>query len=480
MSAEQLDRIAVDIASSCDSHGKPRPSRPVAAELKVALPAQTALFGAADLRVSTCGQCVNLIRTSEVYDHLAWGAGLCAAQGKLILDNRQTTEARGCDDRSHRTLGTTDSPSVLPVVEDMHLFPMYELGFGAADPLKAFEGRATENPSDYPTDKPLTEADKKSGIKAWRKVLEPDGSRFVYLPVYDEMFFSPEERKKIPRTGDKEHPELYIDHGAAVYTVSVAWVELDETPALWGAAGLGKTELLRHMAWMMCLPFERISITAASELDDLAGKMHFENNETVWKNGRIPDAWAKPCVICLDEPNVGPPDVWQFLRPLTDNSKQLVLDQNEGESITRHDDCYLGLAMNPAWDVRNVGTAVIGDADSRRLFHIQMHLPPPSIERQIIKDRVKLDGWDIPKATLNMVMKIAEDLRKLSENGTLPISWGIGHQIKVARALRWFDPSTAYRVGAADALEPEASQALLTTVAANTPSPVRTNSQFDY
>ncbi|HEV7949285.1 MAG TPA: hypothetical protein VGP24_05905, partial [Glaciihabitans sp.] len=49
MSAEQLDRIAVDIASSCDSHGKPRPSRPVAAELKVALPAQTALFGAADL-----------------------------------------------------------------------------------------------------------------------------------------------------------------------------------------------------------------------------------------------------------------------------------------------------------------------------------------------------------------------------------------------------------------------------------------------
>jgi MoxR-like ATPase len=249
---------------------------------------------------------------------------------------------------------------------------------------------------------------------------------------------------------------------------AIAWTELDETPALWGEAGTGKTELYRHLAYLMHLPFERISITGSTELDDLAGKMHYSPEKgTYFSYGRLPRAWTKPCVICIDEPNVGQPDVWQFLRPLTDNSKQLVLDQNNGEAIKRHQDCYMGMAMNPAWDPKNVGTAQIGDADARRLWHIFLELPPEVLEREIIANRVALDGWEIDKERLDTIMAIAGELRGLIKDGTLPITWGLAQQIKVARASRWFDMVVSYRRAIGDYLEPDALEVLLDVVRAN-------------
>jgi hypothetical protein len=123
--------------------------------------------------------------------------------------------------------------------------------------------------------------------------------------------------------------------------------------------------------------------------------------------------------------------------------------------------------MNPSWDARNIGAAPISDADNSRLFHIEVTLPPEHVERRIIKERVKLDGWEIKEEQLKMLMGIALELRALAENGTLPVSWGVRDQIKVARALRWFGTLTAYRRATADALEPEARRALLAVVEAH-------------
>jgi MoxR-like ATPase len=326
-----------------------------------------------------------------------------------------------------------------------------------------------KDPAAYPTDKPVSEEDVKRGIRAWRRIIDQAGSgNEVYLPVYDVSKWDENWARKVPRTGDDEHPEDYVDHNNAVYRIAVLWTELDETPALWGMAGVGKTEIFRHMAWLMCLPFERMSITESTELDDLAGKMHLDKAKgTYFQYGRLPVAWSHPCVICIDEPNVGRPEVWQFIRPLTDNSKQLVLDMNQGEAISRHDDAYLGMAMNPAWDTRNIGAAPISDADGSRLMHLYMDLPPEALEREIISRRCKLDGWEIPKDMLDMVMRIAADIRVQSQQDTLEITWGVRPQIKVARALRWFDPVTAYRMASADFLEPAQQEILLDQVRAH-------------
>lgn len=472
---QQADKLYRYFAKDCDGFGKARPPVPPPAhqwELTVALADPDAREIRDDddplkQRCTSCAMCVNRVTDEAVAEELGWTASLCASKGRLIFANRQVEEAKGCDFRAYGPpRGSTGG---------IHLMPEYEDAFNASvDPIRSYfkDKDNFVDPTEYTSDAEVTESEKAHGIRAWREVHDQEGTgNVVLIPVYENGYFSPEELKKIPKTGEDAHPELYIDHCNAVYTVAVAWMKLDETPALWGVAGTGKTELYRHIAWLMQLPFERISITEETELDDIEGKMLFKPDVGTYPfYGRLPQAWSKPCVICIDEPNTGQPAVWQFLRPLTDNAKQLILDALEGENMDRHDDCYMGMAMNPAWDARNVGTSELGDADGSRLMHIFIPMPPPALEREIIRARVKLDGWEISDQQLDMMMNIASELRELSED-TLTITWGVRNQIKVGRALRWFDPITAYRRGAADYLEPQQQEAMLDIVRAHATGP---------
>jgi len=469
--ARQTEKLGAYYAPKCDSYGLDLPPIPVEKRLLVALADPARMVPANDTAkrdaCKSCLACTKLVAEETVATDLGWTAGLCSAKGKLILPTQATYEARAC---AYREFGTSKRDTL-----GVHLLPEYEDAFQlAVEPVTAYfknKGNLVE-PHEYPTDKEVVEQDVASGIRAWRRVPDPMGSgNETFLPIYDIAHFSDEEQSKIPRAGDDEHPELYVDHFGGTYTAAVAWTELDETPTAWGEAGVGKTEMYRYLAWLMCLPFERVSITAASEIDELAGKMMYTPDRGTWfQYGRLPRAWNRPCVIVIDEWNTGPVEVQQFVRPLTDNSKQMVLDMNEGERIKRDDDCYLGFAMNPAWDIKNVGAMPIGDADANRLYHIFVELPPDSLEREIIINRVKIDGWEVDTDRLNMLMGIATDIRALAKENELPISWGLRPQIKVARALRWFDPVTAYRRAIADYLEPQAQETLLNVVRAHVDS----------
>lgn len=455
------------IAKTCSHYGEERPNQVdwSQATLMVALPDPEVIkFNrrAQQAVVRSCNTCEHFVREDVVAREMGFTTGLCSAKGKLLLNNRYTYEARNCPDRSIAMSGVRSD------VNRIMMLPEYSADFAlSTDPVRYHEQMKQHfiDPIEYPTDKPVTAAEEAGGIRAWRRIVDPATENEVFLPIYRVDFFSDEEQEKIPRTGDDEHPEDYIDHGFYIYKVAVLWTELDETPGVWGQAGTGKTELFRHLAWLMCLPFERVSITGSTELDDLAGKMHYSPDKgTYWQDGRLVTAWSKPCVLCVDEPNTGPADVWQFLRPMTDNSKQLVIDQNEGERRSRHDDCYLGLCMNPAWDPKNVGTHVVGDADVNRLMHISIPMPPPELEREIITKRCTHDGYDIKPETLTTIMSIAEDIRALCDDDTLSITWAVRPQLKVARASRWFDLKTCYRMAVADFLEPEAQEQVLDVV----------------
>jgi MoxR-like ATPase len=467
---EQLKKIATHYGSNCSSHGEFLPPLPTEFDLRVVLPDPSAMNELPDddpkrQHCATCASCTKFVPARIVAEQLGWSTGLCSAKGTLVLPHREAFEGRTCGMRAFGVVRNSTAAN--------RLLPEFEDAFNlSSDPVVTYFKQAAGplvEPHDYPTDKDVSPAETAQGIRAWRKFTDPAGSGSeVFLPVYDPAHFDEVERGKIPRSGDQEHPELYVDHFGGAYLAGVTWTELDETPALWGQAGTGKTDFFRYLAWLMCLPFERISITATTELDDLMGKTLFTQGVgTHFQYGRLPQAWIKPCVLVIDEPNVGLAEVWHALRPLTDNSKQLVLDANKAEHLDRHADCYLGMAMNSNWDVRNVGTNQIGDADASRLFHIQLDLPPEQLEREIIMARVKLDGWEIDEARLKAIMSTTIEIRALCDEGTLPITWGVRPNIKVARALRWFEPVVAYRRAIADYLEPEARAAILDVVKAH-------------
>lgn len=458
------------IANKCNEFGtQPEyddTARRTAVKYTVAMPTPQGTPKDQEL-VTNCRSCSNFVPGGVMMVASGWNAGYCRATGDLLLSDRLGDYASGCTYRSHTLNPLRDTDTRAASGLGLLFMPEYQDGFGKVNLVTLLKKNASD-PQAYETDKPVGAKAAEAGVRAWRKIIDPEGyGPDLHLPIFDRGFFDPISASKVPMIGDDEHPEDYLDHGAFVYKVSALWTKLDETPAIWGPAGVGKTELFRHLGFLMGLPFERISITPSSEIDDLAGKPGYSPERgTFFTYGRVPRAWQRANVLCVDEPNSGPSDVWMFFRPLTDNSKQLVLDQNEGERISRHNYCFLGMAMNPAWDPRNTGVATLADADGRRLMHIFMDIPPADIERAILRKVLERDGWEDPaiRVTVDMVMSCAEDLRTLSNDGVIPVSWGLAHQIKVARAMRYFTPVQAYRIGVADSLEVTAQQSILDAV----------------
>ena len=327
----------------------------------------------------------------------------------------------------------------------------------------AFEGMSL---AEYEELTGFTVADsEENGIRTWRPVEDMRGSgKKTLIPVFDPDSFPESEREKIPTTGGTGNPELYIDADNYTFTIAVWWMELDEVPFLWGRPGTGKTEIIRHMMWLMAAPFDRVSITTEMEEDDLIGKWQFRNGETVFHPGRLPLRWAKRGGLVIDEWNVGPDPVMQRLRPVLDNSKSLVLDEADGEEVKRHDFTFLAATGNPAWDVRNLGTRDMADADLDRLTHIFMELPPREVEFEILRTKMEARHIDVSDDQIEKVLDVSEDIRGLVNDGVLPVSWGLRPNLKVLANLAWFDPVTAYKRSVLDALDPESREMVLKVV----------------
>jgi hypothetical protein len=467
---KQNEATARDYAESCPAYGESRARRkPETPLTRVALPdpvARENLLPPLDSKlavVRSCAQCVNHITDEAVQEATGWAGGACRATGRLILGNRKVVEAVGCKYRK---------PGAQRAVMDLTLLPAYVSVELDEAKMLARAADSIVEPLDYPTDKDVSPDEAEHGIQAWRKLTDPeDSGQFVMLPIFDPKSFSDDELELIPKTGSDEHPELYFDHNGALYQIAVLWMKMDETPAAWGQPGVGKTEVYRHLAWLMQLPFYRFSIKESTELYELEGVKEFDPEKgTYFRDGRFTRAWASRGVVVVDEPNMGRPEVWAFLRPCMDNSKQLVIDADGGRGIVRNVFAFLGLAMNPSWSPLNVGTSPIGLADASRLMHVDFGLPEEAVERKILRNRVRLDGWIVDDARLNLVMAVSTQVRDLCESGALSLSWGIRENIKVIRALGHFDPMRAYRMAAADYLEPNQRESFLDQVrAAYTP-----------
>jgi MoxR-like ATPase len=472
-SPEQADAAAKRRAASCDSWGEDFEKSDYPTRIFFTRQEDDRLRrGPKEPAPTSCSACKNFIRPDTMMTSFGIPNGACGVLGIGIGPGEGRSYANNC---SYGVLGFESTVQMDKLVLASHL--QGNLTYIDHDGSVILGDTPSADPAERETDAPVSEEDEKCGIRAWRRVNDIEdatGERHIFLPVFDTKIFSIEEQAKIPASGDEEHPELYQDHQGLAYKMGVLWLHMNETPALNGVAGVGKTEAYRYMAYLMQVPFERLSITDSTELDDIAGRWVLEpdestqSNKTRFEYGRLPKAWSKPNVVCIDEPNTGPPAVWQFIRPLTDNSKQMVIDMNKGERIDRHRFAFLGMAMNPSWDIRNVGTHQVADADGSRLMHIAVPPPTDELEREILVRRCDVDGYKIAGATLDAIMKIAHELRELgAQDDTLSVSFGTRQTIKVARLTRWFSLKASFRMAVADLVSPEEAERILAIVASH-------------
>jgi MoxR-like ATPase len=443
-------KIKRKMANGCEKYGVNTSPMAVPTAL-VAIPDSSAIPTSGSL--ATCTACKNYVAPSTVQREFGWNAGLCAATGRLLMPSRLTQEPKTCGKAAFgENRSSTNGLVVSPMLDPEFLIDVDEIA-------TAIVAEDFIEPLEYVTDRKVTDADRAEGILSWRKIMHPkygDLKPAIWLPIMDPESYTEAERAMIPQTDDPEHPELYVDHQGLVYKVLVAMLGMDKAPVLNGEAGTGKTECFRHLAWMTQMPFVRISLNKNSEVDDLIGKWLFEDGQTVWHNGRLATAWGKPYVICLDEWNTPPDAVMQFLRPLTDNSKQLVVDAGKGARINRHDFCLLGMAQNPSWDLKNIGTNQLSDADESRCAWIAVDMPSEEIERSIIVRHCLADGYEIEAKTLDAIMEIAKDIRQLTDprKPSLSFSWGIRPQLSVASATKYLSLMEAYKIAIIDRLDP--------------------------
>jgi len=273
---------------------------------------------------------------------------------------------------------------------------------------------------------------KQSGVV---KVPTPDafsyGPKGVELPKYDPESFPEADRVKIPKES------TFIDHHSLVYSVAVD-LKRGKVPMMWGPSGVGKTQLARHMAFLMQVPFERIPLGETSEREDVTGHYELKGSTTEWVQSRLARSFGRPGVICIDEWNAAPPAVLHVARPVLDDSEQLALDAYDGRILLKHEHNFVIATGNPDWMPQYAGLLPLSEADADRLSHISVGWPDTVIEAEILLNHVESKNLDrVPAWQVVCGLMAWSDLRSNIDDGSLGITAGTRSLMNFVELLQY-------------------------------------------
>lgn len=270
-------------------------------------------------------------------------------------------------------------------------------------------------------------------------------SDVIFLPRYAADAFPEGIALDVPA----EDENAYLDHNDVLFRMAASYAA-DSVAALWGDAGVGKTEGVEQIARLTRQPFCRISIKWATQVDDLTGRWTLNDGTMEWLEGRFTKAWRAAYVVCVDEPNTGKDEVWQALRAPFDGAKILVLDEKDGERIPRHAGCRVFTAMNPSWDARFTGTQPLNDADLDRMEHIVVPYPPQDVERAILAAKAP----HLTAEQVDAMLNVARDVRAAVQANTIRISFGVRKMLRWAGCMKYMSPLAAYKQSVSAWMEP--------------------------
>ncbi len=174
-----------------------------------------------------------------------------------------------------------------------------------------------------------------------------------------------------------------------------------------GETGVGKTALIRHLAYRTNNSFRRLNLNGQTTIDEFVGKILLNKEGTYWVDGILTDAMRKGHWVLLDEINAALPEILFVLHSLLDDDKYVVLSEKDGEIVRPHKNFRIFAAMNPSG--KYTGTKDLNKAFlSRFPMILRMDFPKAQQEKQIIRTYAK----KVEQVAIDKMVKVANDLRK--------------------------------------------------------------------
>ena len=157
-----------------------------------------------------------------------------------------------------------------------------------------------------------------------------------------------------------------------------------------GPPGTGKSVVVQKFAEETGLPYWGIVGRQGIRSDELLG--HWEpkgSGNFEWIEGIIPKAAKAGGILHFDEANVIDPAVLMRLDELTDNKRQLYMEET-GHLIRAHPDLFIIFTTNPETfeGVKNMPDPI----KSRLVKKYYLDYPPENVEKKIIQSKMRAMG----------------------------------------------------------------------------------------
>ncbi len=202
-----------------------------------------------------------------------------------------------------------------------------------------------------------------------------------------------------------------------------------------GPTGVGKTQLVYNIASKCKLPLFEVNAALQTSSYELVGKFIGLGREN-WVDGTIVMWCRYGGILYLDEANMMRPDVLSKFHPIMDDRGHIILTERDNEIVNRHPYGYIILSFNP-YSVEYAGTKPLNVAFRRRVsawFHFDYLSKGTTISDLEVKDVMRKGGLQDENVAYKMV-KVAAELRKLYENGELPMAPSIGNLVCWAKLV---------------------------------------------
>jgi len=249
---------------------------------------------------------------------------------------------------------------------------------------------------------------------------------------------------------------FYQDHDGLLYRAALSY-RLDVPLAIHGHTGVGKTELVRYLAWLLNAPLYRMNLHGLSTTDDIIGKLLPAGRGDVrFQDGLVTTAVRHGGVLLLEEMNATGQEIWFALHGLLDQSRALVLAEKDNEVLPQHRDCHIFATFNPVEYLSLYpGTKELSAAYLQRWSSVRIQFLDLALERRILLQRFPALGGEEYRSDLEAMLEVAALAREMlvSRPNAFPFVLSTGVLRAWASLLPHLGPLEAARMAFYDLLD---------------------------